>query len=98
MKEKTFQKIERRSNSLPLHHIDTSIIIEMSNSIDGRKCKQYIQKLNYNYRGVFSFPVLSELFLSLLKLNSYDKKEAFLSIIYELKESNKINFYSPVSI
>ena len=58
MLRKTKEKLERRLVTLPLHHIDTSVVIEPENTPDGRFCRRYLQKVSYNYRGVFSAPVL----------------------------------------
>lgn len=50
----------RELKGLPLHHIDTSIILEPEITEDGRHCTKYLQRVGYNYRGVLSTPVLSE--------------------------------------
>lgn len=83
---------------LPKHHIDTSVIIEPSRTSDGRFCRKYIQRLDYNYRGIISSPVLSELMISMLKLSDSQKRHAFLDVLENLVNTRKVEFYTPVDI
>ncbi len=98
MLEKTMEKLRRRLESKPLHHIDTSVIIESEKTTDGRFCRKYIQKINYTYRGVLSFPVLSELLMSMVLLKDSDKAHAFLDFLIDLKNARNIEFYTPINI
>lgn len=98
MLKKTLERIERRFSSLPLHHIDTSIILEPEKTTDGRFCRQYIQKLGYNYRGVFSSPVLGELMLSVFLMKDETKKHAFLDFLSDTVNARNIEFYTPKNI
>ncbi len=98
MLEKVKEKLERRFVALPLHHIDTSVILEDPKSVDGKYCIKYLQKIGYNYKGIFSAPVLSELFLSILLLESNAKRHASLDVITDLIGTRKIGFYTPKNI
>lgn len=98
MKPKTMQKILRRFQILPLHHIDTSVILEPDNTEDGRYCRRYLQKVGYNYMGKLSFPVLSELFVTLLKFQNYSDKRDLFDTIDTIISVRKIVFYSPEDI
>ena len=61
MLEKTAAKLKRRFELMPLHHVDASVIMELEKTIDGRFCRRYIHKLNYDYRGIIPSPALSDL-------------------------------------
>ncbi|MBI4170463.1 MAG: hypothetical protein HY514_02125 [Candidatus Aenigmarchaeota archaeon] len=50
-------------HALPLHHIDTSVLLEPHTTENGRWCKKYLQRIGSKYRGVVSAPVLSELMI-----------------------------------
>jgi predicted nucleic acid-binding protein len=96
-----FKRLDKRynmPNNLPRHHIDTSVIIEPENTDDGRLCKRYLQKLNYNYSGVLSFPVLSELFLILQSLDDFNSRYDFLEPLLKTIKIRKIAFYCPRDI
>ena len=87
--------IETNLKRLPLHHIDTSIILEPKETANGLYCRKYLQKIGYNYRGILSFPVLSELFSIVLKIEDYTNMHDSLDMIKELINVRKIEFYSP---
>lgn len=88
----------RNLSSLPLHHIDTSIILETRRTENGMHCTRYLQKVGYKYHGILSLPVLSELFLSVLLLDSSSEKYNLMNTVLETIRIRKINFYSPKSI
>ena len=88
----------RRFLSLPLHHIDTSVLIEPEKTDDGRYCRKYLQKIGYSYRGVLSFPILSELFVKIIGLEDDDDKLAVLRFISHLRKYKMVGIYSPKSI
>src|SRR3989344_4358181 len=98
MQKKVKEKMERRLAVLPLQHIDTSVILEDPKSVDGRFCIKYLQKISYNYRGIFSAPVLSELFLSILLLENNVKRYASMDVVTDLISTRKIGFYTPKNI
>lgn len=81
--------------ALPKHHIDTSVIVEPENTKEGIQCKRYLQKLGYNYTGVLSFPVLSELFTILASIEDFNGRYDFLESILATIKSRSIMFYSP---
>ena len=92
------RKSIRKFLALHLHHIDSSIIIEPEKTIDGKICRKYLQKIGYNYRGKFSSPVLSELFMRLLSIESYEDRDSFLRIIDHLVKKRKVDYYTPIRI
>jgi|SRR3989344_1926408 len=95
MLRKTRIKLQRRFVILPLHHIDTSVILGSENAEEENIRKKYIQKLGYNYRGVASFPVLSELFVKFLLLRAMEERDVFTQFMDHLRDRRKIEFYSP---
>ena len=46
------------------------------------------------YRGILSFPVLSEIFSVTISLEDYNERQKLLEIVYELVKIRKIKFYS----
>src|SRR3989344_1839978 len=84
--------------NLPKHHIDTSVLIEPQKTEEGRQCKKYLQKLNYNYSGILSFPVLSELFLFMQSFEDFNDRYDFIEPILWTIKIRRITFYSPVDI
>ncbi len=85
-------------NSKPLHHVDTSIVIESEKTVYGRFCAKYLQKLGYNYHSKFSLPTLGELLMYLLLVKDSDKQHVFLDFLVSLKTTRKIGIYTPVEI
>lgn len=88
----------KRFLSLPLHHIDASVLIEPEKTDDGRYCRRYLQKVGYACRGKLSSPVLSELFMRLLAIENYDDRDSFLMILDHLRRKRKVDYYTPVHI
>lgn len=83
-----------RFKSLPMHHIDTSVILEPENTENGFYCKKYLNLVGYKYRGKFSFLVLGEIFFHLLKFKTFDEKYDFLHSILNLIATRKISYHS----
>ena len=81
-----------------LHHIDTSIILEPKGTENGRYCRKYLHKVGYNYNGILSFPVLSELFSVVLLLQKYEERMTLFETINDIVKAREINFYSPKKI
>ncbi len=98
MKTKTLERVRRRFEKLPLHHIDTSIILENPKTDDGRYCEKYLQLVGYKYRGVFSLPMLGELFLKIMSLDNEDDKSVALEFTKTIIRSKQIKFYAPKNI
>lgn len=98
MKPKIVEKLRRRFERLPLHHIDTSVILGSKDAEEERIRKRYIQKLGYNYNGKLSFPALGELFVKFLSLESVEEKDIFTQFMDHLKYKRRIEFYSPKRI
>ena len=81
MLEKIKEKLERRFTVLPLHHIDTSVVIETEKTEDGRYCRKYFQLLGYKYMAKFSSITMGELFMTMLESKEPDARLSFLSIL-----------------
>ncbi|MBI4896361.1 MAG: hypothetical protein HY832_02330 [Candidatus Aenigmarchaeota archaeon] len=94
MQQKTLKKIVRKFEVLPLHHIDTSIMLEPEKTESGRQCQKYLQRVGYNYRGRLSFPALSELFVSILRIENSDNRYTVFDLIAQIVHSRKIEFYA----
>ncbi|MBU5537240.1 MAG: PIN domain-containing protein [Candidatus Aenigmatarchaeota archaeon] len=86
---------ESKFLTLPVHHIDTSIILEKETTENGRYCKKYINIVGTKYRGIISLPVLSELFLSILRLENFSEQWDVLDLIKSILKEKKIAVYSP---
>lgn len=84
--------------NMPKHHIDASVIVEPENTGDGRYCKRYLQKVNYNYAGTLSFPALSEIFMILASIEDFNDRYDFLEPILTIIKGKSIKFYSPRNI
>lgn len=80
------------------HHIDTSVIVEPENTEDGRYCKRYLQKLNYIYSGVLSFPVPSELFVIMQSFDDFNDRYDFLEPLLAMIRVRRIVFYASKDI
>jgi len=87
-----------KDTNLPRHHVDTSVLVEPPNTEDGRFCTRYRQKLNYNYKGVLSFPVLSELFIIINSLENFNDRYDFLEPLLTLIKTKNVGFYAPKNI
>lgn len=98
MQKKTEEKLKRQFLALPLHHIDTSIILQEPTTELGRMCRKYLQILDRNYRGKFSLPVLGELLLKVLDRETSHERYVTLDIINEWVKNKKIGFYIPFDI
>ena len=98
MKEKTKERLEKEFLALPLHHIDTSILLEVENTENGRFCQRYLQKIGSKYRGSISLPVIGEVLLNILSLKTIHEKYVLLEIADSLISIRKIKFYIPLDI
>lgn len=94
MKRKLKKRLEKRLKKLPLHHIDTSIILEPRTTKSGFYCKKYFNLVGYKYRGVFSLPVLGEVLYKILKIKELGKRYDALDLIFTLVRNKNIDFYS----
>lgn len=80
MKRKTLLKLQRKLQRLPLHHIDTSVILEPEKTENGRACRRYLQKVGYNFRGKISFSILGEIMLNIMSLEDYSEQHNALDL------------------
>jgi len=97
MKNKTKNKLERKWQNLPLHHIDACIVMEVLMVGDNcEDCENYLNKVGYKYRCVLSIPVFGEIFKSLV--TKFEKEiggeNAFI-VVSRLIDKRKIDFSSP---
>jgi len=98
MKPKTLEKILRRFQRLPLHGIDSSIILEAfdEKSKFRESCKNYLNKIGYNFRGILPISVVGEVFV-IIETDMVDKieKEIFFQFFDSLVKKRKIGFSVP---
>ncbi|MBI4174447.1 MAG: hypothetical protein HY517_02280 [Candidatus Aenigmarchaeota archaeon] len=86
------------ANEIPKHQIDTCVILEPDRTEDGRYCKRYLQKIDYNYKGSVSFPVISEIFLLFITTDSFNERYNFIEPILDMIKAKRIDFYAPKDI
>lgn len=98
MEKKTQRKLEREFLSMPLHHIDTSIVKETPTTPNGRCCVGYLNIIGTKYRGKFSVPVLGEYLIGMLSISDYSKRVDLLEAIYSLIKNKKIELTSVQNI
>ncbi len=98
MEKKTEERLRRKLLALPLHHIDTNILLEPGNTENGKFCQKYLQKVGYNFRSKVSLPVLGELILKIINLNSATERYVALDAISGWIFNQKIDFYVPRNI
>lgn|SRR3972149_4692265 len=98
MEIRTKKRLEKRWLSLPLHHIDTSVIVEafFEDSKFYHECKGYLNSIGYKFRGSLSLSVVGELFLVIER----DIKEEFLRELFfeffdKLIQIRKVSITSP---
>ncbi|MFH0836986.1 MAG: type II toxin-antitoxin system VapC family toxin [Candidatus Aenigmatarchaeota archaeon] len=96
MEKKTKDKIDKRLEVLPKHHIDSCIFLESHDKEETRQCIRYLNKVGYNYRGVVPFPVLSEMFFIALHLDNYDKRIKFIDLFKDTLEAQRIEISRPM--
>jgi len=83
---------------LPLHHIDTSVILEPSTTDNGRCCRRYLQKVGYNYTGKLSLAVFGEILVSIISTEVYNDMHDFLDVFAHLLRIRNISLYTPRNI
>lgn len=95
MKRKTLEKIIRRFVSLPSHGIDTSTILGafLEDEEFKEECKNYLNRLGYNYRGFLPVSVTGEIFMILNeRVEKESDRELFFSFFDKLIRKRKIEF------
>ena len=97
MKAKTLERILRRFQKLPLHHIDTGILIEAGKDTElGNICIDYMNRVGYKYRGTISLSVLGEFLLVILRdMEKPEGKELVLRAFDRTIRKQKIDFATP---
>lgn len=83
-----------RFQSLPIHHIDTSVILEPKGTESGFYCQKYMNLVGYKYRGKFSLVVLGEILLKVQKFGTFVERYDFLDTLFNLIKKRNISFYS----
>lgn len=76
--------------TLHLHHIDTSVLLEPRTTENGFCCKKYLNIVGIKYKGVISFPVLSEIMYKILSLTDISSKYDLVDDISSIIKSKKI--------
>lgn len=98
MKKKTKERLEREFSALPLHHIDTSVILEPETTEEGRICRRYLKRVGKKYRGVISLPALGEILMDTLSLETIREKYIALDLVDGIIAESEIAYYTPKTI
>lgn len=95
MKSKTLEKIIRKFTRLPSHYIDSSVILGafLEDEEFREECKEYLNRVGYNYRGFLPISVTGEIFIILNgRIEKESDKELFFSFFDKLMRKRKIEF------
>ncbi|PKP58711.1 MAG: hypothetical protein CVT88_06865 [Candidatus Altiarchaeales archaeon HGW-Altiarchaeales-1] len=105
MKNKTKNRLEKKWQNLPLHHIDACVVIEalILFGDDHVSCERYLNKIGYKYRVAISISALGEIFMYLIKKieKGIDREMTFIflskvfAFVRKLMDEGKITFSSP---
>jgi len=97
MKRKTKDKLDRKWQSLPLHHIGACIVLEvLIKQKEYEDCKNYLDRVGYKYRGVISASALGEIIMSSIKKFEKETEGGKVSLfIADLVSKRKIDFSTP---
>ncbi|MBI2542774.1 MAG: hypothetical protein HYW24_01160 [Candidatus Aenigmarchaeota archaeon] len=98
MQKKTEERLEREFLALPQHHIDTSVILEPENTEEGRACRRYLKRVGKKYRCVISLPVLGEILMDILSLETAREKYIALDLVDGIIAESEIAYYTPKTI
>ena len=97
MKQKTKERLARKWDNLPLHYIDSCIIVDIIlNNKNYQKSKSYTDKLGKRYgKGVVSLLTLGEIVLAILNNEkNYIKRQIIFGRLTDLIDSRNINICS----
>lgn len=96
MKRKTLEKILRRFQRLPLHFIDTSILVEaLKDTKLGNQCSSYLNRVGYKYRGALYSSVLGEFLLRVLKdIKDSEERKYMLDFIDKISKKTRCEYSS----
>jgi len=95
MKPKTLEKLIRRFTRLPSHYIDSSVILGafLEDEKFREECKNYLNRVGYNYRGFLAVSVTGEIFMILNKrIDNETGREIFFSFFDKLVGRRKMEF------
>ena len=95
MKSKTLEKLIRKFVRLPSHHIDTSVILGafLEDEEFREECKDYLNRVGYNYRGFLPVSVTGEIFMILnKKVSKESDRELFFLFFDKLIRKRRIEF------
>ena len=95
MKPKTLEKLIRKFTRLPSHYIDSSVILGafLEDEKFREECKNYLNRVGYNYRGFLPVSVTGEIFMILdERIEKESDKELFFSFFNILVRKRKIEF------
>ena len=94
MLEKIRAKMQKKFEILPLHHIDTNILVEaLKDTKLGNQCVDYLNRVGYNYRGVLSVSVLGEYsMITYENLKEITDLEVAFDFVARLVKRRKVTF------
>ena len=77
------EKLKQRFFHLPLHYIDSCIILKDPDTEDGIYCKKYLNKVPNYCRVAISNPALGEILTHLLFIKDFENRLQFLRLVHE---------------
>ncbi len=83
---------EDLSRDLPLHHIDSSILMEHPRSEKGKMCIKYLERCGKEFRAKISMVALGEIMTKALGLEN-EKMNEFFILLKDLMVASKIGVY-----
>jgi predicted nucleic acid-binding protein len=95
MKSKTLEKLIRKFQRLPSHYIDSSVILGsfLENEEFKEECKDYLNRVGYNYRGFLPVSVIGEIFMILNeRIDKESDRELFFSFFDKLIRKREMEF------
>ncbi|PKP58173.1 MAG: hypothetical protein CVT89_03280 [Candidatus Altiarchaeales archaeon HGW-Altiarchaeales-2] len=97
MKNKTKNRLERKWQNLPLHHIDACVVIEvLIQQKECEDCKNYLNKVGYKCRSALSVSALGEIVMCSIKKFEEETEGGKVSLfITDLVNKRKIDFSAP---
>ena len=79
---------------LPIHHVDSCILLEDPTTIVGKLCQRYLTRLGKIYHGKLSLTVLGEVMNEISKISNFQQKLDLLDTMNQTMEVRKLEPYS----
>lgn len=95
MQSKKLEKLIKRFTHLPSHYIDSSVILGafLEDEEFKEECKDYLNRVGYNYRGSLPVSVIGEIFMILNGMVAKESdRELFFSFFDKLIRKRRIEF------